>query len=89
MQKGEEMGKQEEIFNAVKEHLEGRGLDPEKIVIGADLLRDLDLDSLDTMELTLGMEERFGIEIPDTELEDLVTIEDAVALIERKVAVTA
>ena len=81
--------KQEEIFEAVKTHLEGRGLDPEKIEVGADLLRDLDLDSLDTMELTLGMEERFGIEIPDAELEGLVTIQDAVELIDRKLTVTA
>jgi acyl carrier protein len=81
--------KQEDIFAAIKEHLEGRGLDPDKIVIGADLLRDLDLDSLDTMELTLGMEERFSIEIPDTELEGLVTLQDAVTMIEKKLAVTA
>ncbi len=81
--------KQEDIFAAMKEHLEGRGLPPEKIVIEADLLRDLDLDSLDTMELTLGMEERFGIEIPDAELEGLVTISDAVALVEKKLAVSA
>ena len=77
------------VFEAVKEHLEGRGLATEKIVPEADLLRDLDLDSLDTMELTLGMEERFGIEIPDTELEGLVTIQDAVTMIERKMAVSA
>lgn len=81
--------KTEEIFAAIKEHLEGRGLASEKIVIEADLLRDLDLDSLDTMELTLGMEEHFGIEIPDDELEGLATIADAVRLVERKQAVIA
>lgn len=77
------------VFDAIKEHLIGRGLAVEKIVPEADLLRDLDLDSLDTMELTLGMEERFGIEIPDTDLESLVTIQDAVMLVERKMAVSA
>ena len=79
----------QEIFAQVKEHLVGRGIDADKIVIGAQLVGDLDLDSLDTMELTLAMEERFGIEIPDAELEDLQTIEDAVALIESKLAVKA
>ena len=83
------MAAQQDVFAAVKEHLEGRGLAPEKIALEADLLRDLDLDSLDTMELTLGMEERFGIEIPDADLEGLTTIADAVALVERKLAVTA
>jgi acyl carrier protein len=79
----------QQIFEAVQEHLEGRGIDREKVVIDADLLRDLDLDSLDTMELTLGMEERFGIEIPDSDLETLATVRDAVTLIERKLTVSA
>lgn len=83
------MATRDEIFEAIKQHLEGRGIGQEKIAMGADLMRDLDLDSLDTMELTLGMEERFGIEIPDSELEELVTLEDAVGLIERRLAVTA
>lgn len=80
---------EQEVFDAIRKHLEGRGLAIEKIRPEADLLRDLDLDSLDTMELTLGMEERFGIEIPDTELEGLVTVQDAIALIERRMAVDA
>jgi len=83
------MTEQPEIFDAVKEHLEGRGIERDKITPQAELLRDLDLDSLDTMELTLGMEERFGIEIPDAELEDLVTVSDAVSLIEKMRTVNA
>jgi acyl carrier protein len=81
--------KSEDIFSAIKQHLEGRGIDPDKITPKADLLRDLDLDSLDTMELTLAMEEHYGIEIPDDELKDLVRVEDAVALIEKKIPVNA
>jgi acyl carrier protein len=83
------VAEKQDVFEAVKEHLLGRGLDGEKIIIDADLLRDLDLDSLDTMELTLGMEERFGIEIPDKELEGLVTVRDAVTLIEKKLTLSA
>lgn len=83
------MSERDEIFAAVKQHLEGRGLDGDKITMKAELLRDLDLDSLDTMELTLGMEERFGIEIPDGDLEDLVTVGDAVGLIDKMRTVNA
>ena len=83
------MAEQHEVFEAVKQHLLGRGIEGEKITMDAELVRDLDLDSLDTMELTLGMEEQFGIEIPDAELEDLVTVGDAVALIQRKLSVSA
>jgi acyl carrier protein len=73
-----------EVLAAIREHLGERGLDVSKIEPGADLLGDLDLDSLDTVELSLGLEERFGIEIPDEDLEDLVTVQDAVRLIESK-----
>ena len=81
------MAERTEIFDGIKQHLVGRGLDEGTITMEADLLRDLDLDSLDTMELTVGMEERFGVEIPDAELESLRTIGDAVDLIERRMTV--
>jgi acyl carrier protein len=79
--------KQEEIFNSIKKHLTGRGIEEEKVKPEASLLGDLDLDSLDTMELTLSMEEEFAIEIPDENLEHLVTVQDAVDLIETKTSV--
>ncbi|HEX2058033.1 MAG TPA: phosphopantetheine-binding protein [Actinomycetota bacterium] len=78
-----------DVFGAIREHLSGRGLDAAKVTPDAELLRDLDLDSLDTMELTLGLEERFGIEIPDADLEGLVTVADAVDLVRRKLSVGA
>ncbi len=84
-----QMADEQAVLSAIREHLSGRGLDASKVVPEADLLRDLDLDSLDTMELTLGLEERFGIEIPDQELEGLVTVADAVGLVQRKLAVGA
>ncbi len=76
------------ILQAIKDHLGSRGLEANKIEPGAELLGVLDLDSLDTVELSLGLEERFGIEIPDEDLEGLVTVADAVRLIESKLAAT-
>lgn len=89
MRKENDMEENQEIFEAIRQHLEGRGIDSAKVTPEARLLQDLDLDSLDTMELTLGMEERFEIEIPDEELEGLTTVADAVALIERRRTVPA
>lgn len=83
------MTNRQEVFEAIRDHLSGRGVDAAAVVPAAELLRDLDLDSLDTMELTLGLEEKFGVEIPDGELEGLVTVSDAVDLIERKLVVGA
>lgn len=83
------MSKRDEIFGALKEGLLERGIEDDKITYEADLVRDLGLDSLDTVEVTMGLEERFGVEIPDTELEDVSTVSDAVGLVEKKMAVGA
>jgi acyl carrier protein len=83
------VAKTEEIFEVVKRHLAGRGVPEETITMKARLLHELDLDSLDTMELTLALEEEFGVELPDDELDGLGTVEETVALIERKLQVTA
>ncbi|MGH2805662.1 MAG: acyl carrier protein [Actinomycetota bacterium] len=81
--------KKEEIFEVVKRHLEGRGISGDIITMDARLLHELDLDSLDTMELTLALEQEFGIELPDEELDGLGTVAETVELIERKLQVTA
>jgi acyl carrier protein len=52
-------------------------------------LSELGLDSLDMVEMTLGLEESFGVEIPDSELEDVATVGDAITLIEKKMSVGA
>jgi acyl carrier protein len=80
--------KRQEIFDALKEHLVGRGIESDKVNLEADLQDDLGLDSLDTVEMTVGLEERFSIEIPDEELEGVKLVSDAVDLIEKKVAVS-
>jgi acyl carrier protein len=79
--------KREEIMTAIKEHLAERGIEVTDVSEASDLANDLGLDSLDTVEMTLGLEERFGIEIPDTELEGVTTVGDAVTLIEKKMSV--
>lgn len=81
--------KQQEIFTTVRDHLAGRGIEADQVTMDADLSNDLGLDSLDTVELTLTLEQTYNIEIPDSDLEGLATVRDAVQLIEKKVAVGA
>ncbi len=81
--------KKQEIFDVIKEHLTGRGIDAAAVTPTADLSNDVGLDSLDVTELTLGLEERFNIEIPDEDLEQLSTVQSAVDLVAQKVAVGA
>jgi acyl carrier protein len=87
MTKGEDVTKREEVLEAIKDHLGQRGIEAGEVGEQSHLVNDLGLDSLDTVELTLGLEERFGIEIPDTELEGVATVGDAATLIEKKLSV--
>ena len=81
--------KREEILKTMRTQLAERGIEADKVQYDANLAQDLGLDSLDTVEMTLGLEESFGIEIPDSDLEDVATVGDAVDLIQRKLTVGA
>ena len=75
-----------EIFEKIKEAIikVQPGIDETKIVLNARLQEDLEIDSLGMVELALAMEEATGFYLPDDELEQIVTVGDAVTLIESK-----
>jgi acyl carrier protein len=50
----------------------------------ASFVEDLGADSLDVVELVMGLEEEFDIEIPDEDAEKIATVQDAIAYIDRK-----
>jgi acyl carrier protein len=62
------------------------GVDPEKITLESHLEDDLGLDSLDRIELMMAAEDEFGIEVSDDQTKALGTVQDAVRLIESKLA---
>ena len=57
--------------------------DEEKILPEANLAEDLNIDSLDAVELVMALEEKYEIKIPDAELENLKTVNDIVDCIEK------
>jgi acyl carrier protein len=57
---------------------------PEDEVTRDATFEGLGLDSLDVVDLTLALEEKTGITLEDDELEDVVTVGDAVDLAESK-----
>jgi len=57
----------------------------EKDLHPADLfIEDLGADSLDIVELIMGMEEEFDLEIPDEEAEKIVTVQHAIDYVKEK-----
>jgi acyl carrier protein len=49
-------------------------------------LEDLDLDSLGQVELLLGLEETFEVDIPDEDVESLKTVKDVVDYIAKRLS---
>lgn len=74
-----------EIFEKVKGIIsEKLGVGDSEITENASFIDDLGADSLDTVELVMELEEKFGINIPDEDAEKIRTVKDAVDYIENK-----
>ena len=54
------------------------------ITTQAHLVEDLGLDSLDSVELVMAVEEEFGIEIPDEVAEKLLTVPELLQYLEER-----
>ncbi|MBQ0017954.1 MAG: acyl carrier protein [Clostridiales bacterium] len=52
------------------------------VTMDTDIMKDLEADSLDAVEIILGVEEAYGIEIPDEDAEKLVKVSDIVNYID-------
>ncbi|MBC8104820.1 MAG: acyl carrier protein [Cytophagales bacterium] len=56
----------------------------EEVTPTASFVDDLGADSLDVVELVMGLEEEFDVEIPDEDAEKIATVGDAVTYIDTK-----
>ena len=71
------------IFEKVQEIIvEQLGVEKEEVTLEATIKEDLGADSLDAVEISMALEEKFEKAIPDEELEKFVRVSDIVAYIE-------
>ena len=71
------------VLDQIKKILvETMDIEEEKVTLDAKLKDDLNLDSLDSVELIMSAEEDFGIEIPDEDVMNFKTVNDIVNYIE-------
>jgi acyl carrier protein len=72
--------KKEEVLARLKEIIVDRlDVEEDQIVPEASFVDDLGADSLDIVELIMGIEEEFDIEIPDEDAEKLTSVGEATA----------
>ncbi len=75
------MSLEEKVIKLVMEQLD---VTKEECSLEASFIDDLGADSLDLVELIMEMEEAFGVEIADEELEKIRTIKDVIDFLTKK-----
>ena len=80
------MATYDRVKKVVVEQLE---VSEDEVTPTASFIDDLGADSLDVVELVMGLEEEFDIEIPDEDAEKIATVGDAIAYIDDKTKAAA
>jgi len=73
-----------EIFNRVVTIIQERQGEDFVVTENLSLKDDLDADSVDLMEFILTIEDEFGIEISDEEIDNLNSVADVLAIIKNR-----
>ena len=72
------------LFDEVKEVIvEQLNVSPDEVKPESRFVEDLGADSLDVVEMIMALEEKFEIEIPDSDAENIKTVQDVVDYIEK------
>ena len=75
------MTKEEIYEELVRVFVDSFELERAALVPTAHLFDDLDLDSIDAIDLMIGLEERTGLKVREEEFRDVRTVQDVVDLI--------
>lgn len=71
------------VFEKVREIIvEQLGVDENDVTIDTHLMKDLEADSLDAVEIIMAIEDEYGIEIPDEDAEKFQSVSDLVKFVE-------
>jgi acyl carrier protein len=77
------MATQQEILEAIRDELASIKVPDAETAEAETTWEDLDVDSLDLVELVKALEDRFEVEIADPDLKGIASVGDAITLVER------
>lgn len=73
------------VFDKIKDIImEQLSVDESMVTPETNLMKDLEADSLDAVEIIMAIEEEFGIEIPDEDAEKFQLVGDLVRYVEEQ-----
>lgn len=71
------------VFDKIKEIIaEQLGVEEDVITLDTNLMKDLEADSLDAVEIIMAIEDEYDIEVPDEDAEKFQTVTDIVKYVE-------
>ena len=75
------------VFDKIKDIIVDQlDVEAEKVTAETHLMKDLEADSLDAVEIIMAIEEEYDIEIPDEEAEKFQFVGDIVKYVEEAIA---
>lgn len=73
------------VFEKIREIIVDQlGVSEESVNIDTNLMKDLEADSLDAVEIIMAIEDEYGIEVPDEDAEKFQVVSDIVKYVEEK-----
>ncbi|MFV0413233.1 MAG: acyl carrier protein [Oscillospiraceae bacterium] len=74
------------VFERIRQILVDQlDLEEDRITMDSDIIEDLEADSLDVVDLIMSMEDEFGVEVPDDQIENFKTVGDIVRYVEENI----
>lgn len=71
------------VFERIREIIcDQFDLEEDKVTMDSDIMEDFEADSLDVVDLVMSIEDEFGLEVPDDQIENFRTVGDVVRYIE-------
>ena len=72
----------EKIRDIIADQLD---VNPEAITMETDLMKDLEADSLDAVEIIMAIESEWDLEVPDEKAEDFKDVANIVSFVEESI----